>query len=105
MQSKFSRVLWNINGVFLSLIFILGIIVILEQNWHKFSDSNYKYNKGLVLGKKKNIADSLEIDLQHLNYDAPEYIPFSDYMLSPVRILDKDIPKEFFDNTGIFWGF
>lgn len=88
-QSLFYKV-WNIIGILILLGIVISVIIVITYT----VNTNNELETGLIVGDKRNIAEQLNVDLQHLMYDRPKKIAFSDYYLCEVIVLDKDLPKE-----------
>ncbi len=91
--SRYSQIIWNINGTVLLIAFIIAIVASISWIIEEMNYNSYEYNKGAVVGKPNEKAKEIGLDLQHLLYDRPEKIAFTDYYFSEVYVLDKEIPK------------
>jgi hypothetical protein len=94
-KSKLLNVMWAINGIAFFLLVIFGIVYLVFETFPQLFEEDYEYNKGVIIGRKQEKATELGIDLQHVLYDSPQKVPYSNYYYSEVRVLDKEIPKEF----------
>lgn len=88
------QIIWNINGIILLLVFVVGIFILTIYVVIELNANSYEYNKGVVIDESKDKAKSIGFDLQHLLYDRPKKIPFSDYYYSPIYVIDKEIPEK-----------
>ncbi|RMI14734.1 MAG: hypothetical protein D6681_04680, partial [Calditrichaeota bacterium] len=65
IQSRFFKIIWGMNGIGILILVIAGLIALgkdLTRSWFR----EPPLPQGIITGKKKLIADSLRIDLQHL---------------------------------------
>ena len=95
MDSKFSKILWTINGIGIFVVLlVIGInqIVPLIESFSKD-----EFETGILVGKnekQKYRLDSLKFELQHIIYDQPQKIKSTDFYLSEVTVYDKKMPQD-----------
>lgn len=98
MNSKFSKILWTINGIgILIVLIILGYNQISSLIDRMESD---QFETGILVAnneEQKFKLDSLKFDLQHIVFSRPDKIKNTDYYLAAVTILDKKMPEEIKD--------
>lgn len=95
MNSKFSRILWTLNGIGIFIALILTGIDPAIRIINNLSEDEFE--TGLIVpGKNVGISnlDSIRLELQHIVYDSPRRIDSSDYYLAEVTIFDKKMPDE-----------
>ena len=93
LESRFNKFIWTYNGVAIFLVVTISLVAILAEQVPKLLGPP-DYERGLIVGKKVKVAHELNVDLQHLVYDSPLRVAKTDYYLSEVVVLDKEIPKE-----------
>jgi hypothetical protein len=93
-NSKFLKIVWGINGVLILLAAIVGIFMLSFYIYYEIGEKRYEYNKGVIVDESKKEMKKLGFDVQHLLYDTPESIPFTDFYFSQVYVLDKEIPDK-----------
>jgi hypothetical protein len=95
MDSKFSKILWTINGVGIFIVLlIIGVNQLVPLIDHFFYD---EFETGILVGKNEVQSyrlDSLKFELQHIIYDQPKKIKSTDYYLSEATIYDKKMPQD-----------
>ena len=95
MNSKFSKILWTINGIgILIVLIIIGYNQISSLIEKMESD---EFETGILVGSNENQKfklDSLKFDLQHIVFTRPDKIKYTDLYLTEITILDKKMPNE-----------
>lgn len=93
MKVKFPTIIWSINSVIIFLIITIVLLILVENRFPMiFRGSFKKHDRGLIVGDLSEKAKKLDVDLQHLMYDSPTKIKYSDYYMVDIIALDKDLP-------------
>ncbi|RNC85215.1 MAG: hypothetical protein ED557_00095 [Balneola sp.] len=91
------KFVWTFNGIGLAVLIVISIIDILPFHRVGYWFESDTSEKGLIVAKKAERAEQLNIDLQHLIYDQPTSIKNSEFYYSPVIVQDKDLPRDVVD--------
>jgi hypothetical protein len=92
LDSRFNKIVWTYNGIAILLLVTAGLIAVIAEQIPKLIVPP-EYERGLIVGKKIQVARDLNVDLQHLVYDSPQRVYKTDFYLSEVVVLDKEIPQ------------
>ncbi len=93
-KSKFFDFIWKTNGILILLVFLALLISLAFEKLPSVFQSNQVHDIGVIVGSKLEKAKELDIDLQHLIYDSIKKINNSEYYLTEVIVLDKEIPVD-----------
>lgn len=92
-SSKFMKIVWGVNGVLLLLLMAFATYQLIKENFpNLFYGSVKKFDRGVIVGKKAELAKELNADLQHLMYSSPRRIAGSQYYLAEIVVIDKELP-------------
>jgi hypothetical protein len=90
---KSTKVVWTING-YLLLCVLLVVIGLLAVELVSSLQRSGPYPRGVIVGESSNVVHDLGASAQHLEYDHPERIADSKYLLTSVYAMDKDLTRE-----------
>ncbi len=91
-DSKIIKTIWAMNGILLLIALLFATFkIITELPFIRYSNS---YETGAIVGDLAERAKDIDFDLQHLMYDSPEKIKYSDYFLIEIIVLDKELSNE-----------
>jgi len=93
MENKFVKFAWSFNGVVL-FVAIIGFLVVSPFIILNEINKNKEFETGLIVGKKADTAQKLNINLQQLTLTSPNEIPGTDFYYVEVYVADKDLPQE-----------
>ena len=93
-NSKFMKIVWGVNGILILVVTAFATYMLIKENFPSiFRGSAKKFDKGMIVGEKADVASELNVDLQHLMYDSPKRIKNSPYYLAEIVVLDKELPE------------
>ncbi len=93
LNSRFFKFIWGVNGLLIFLLAVTGVLFVALRIFDELSDSSYEYSKGVILQPEKKKSRQLDPELQHLYYVMPQKIPYSDFYISGVYVMDREIPE------------
>lgn len=97
-KSKFNKIVWSINGIGILILLILALYNVIKETLPDLGIGRKpKFDRGIIVGKAAEKSEELKLDIQQLTYSRPSKIENSQYSLSEISIVDKDIPKEIKD--------
>lgn len=88
------KIVWGVNGILILVVTAFATYMLIKENFPSiFRGSVKKFDKGMIVGEKTDVASELNVDLQHLMYDSPKRIKNSSFYLAEIVVLDKELPE------------
>ena len=93
LNSKAARFVWTLNGYLLAAVLLSALVQLAIQYGPRWNLDD-ELDRGLIVGETAERARSIDVSLQHLEYDRPERIAGSPYLYSSIYVVDKNLPRE-----------